>query len=70
MAIRSGASAPAALSLSSLDSGNKIGRISPSGTITEFPVPNLLSEIAAGPDGNLWFTEDSGNKIGRITSDK
>ena len=23
--------------------------------------------ITAGPDGNLWFTEDDGNKIGRIT---
>jgi streptogramin lyase len=24
-------------------------------------------EITAGPDGNLWFTEQSANKIGRIT---
>ncbi len=24
--------------------------------------------IAAGPDGNLWFTENSGNKIGRVTT--
>src|SRR5438876_2725288 len=24
--------------------------------------------ITAGPDGNLWFTENSGNKIGRITT--
>src|SRR5258705_152010 len=23
--------------------------------------------IAAGPDGNLWFTEQGGNRIGRIT---
>ncbi len=23
--------------------------------------------IAAGPDGNLWFTEELGNQIGRIT---
>jgi streptogramin lyase len=23
--------------------------------------------IAAGPDGNLWFTEENGNRIGRIT---
>ena len=52
--------------------GNSIGRITPSGQITEFPVPtnNSIPEgIAAGPDGNLWFTETSnvGNKIGRIT---
>ena len=26
-------------------------------------------EIAAGPDGALWFTELLGNKIGRITTD-
>src|SRR5712692_6110866 len=38
--------------------------------ITEFAVPTAASQpalIAAGPDGNLWFTEGSGNKIGRIT---
>jgi streptogramin lyase len=38
--------------------------------ITEFPVPTAASRpytIAAGPDGNLWFTESMGNKIGRIT---
>jgi streptogramin lyase len=40
-------------------------------TITEFPVPTAISQpngIAAGPDGNLWFTETNGNKIGRITT--
>src|SRR6266567_437546 len=50
--------------------GNKIGRISPSGTITEFPVPTAGSYpigITAGPGGNLWFTERDGNKIGRIS---
>ena len=61
-------------------SGNKIGRITPTGTITEFPLPTASGGpvgIAAGPDSNLWFTEtggffplfDSGfpNRIGRIT---
>ncbi len=51
-------------------SGDKIGRITPTGTITEFTVPTASSnpaEITAGPDGNLWFTEFSGDKIGRIT---
>ena len=51
-------------------SANKIGKITPSGTITQYSVPTLLSGpegIAAGPDGNLWFTESSANKIGRIT---
>jgi streptogramin lyase len=40
------------------------------GTITEFSVPTVgstLSAITAGPDGNLWFTENIGNQIGRIT---
>jgi virginiamycin B lyase len=40
------------------------------GHVTEFPLlspHSYPSGIAAGPDGNLWFTEGSG-KIGRITS--
>ena len=40
--------------------GNKIGRITTSGTVTEYPVPTPnsgLGGIAAGPDGALWFTE-------------
>ncbi len=48
-----------------------IGRITPTGTITEFPIPTAnarVNFIAAGPDGALWFTEKSGNKIGRITT--
>jgi peptidylprolyl isomerase len=48
---------------------NKIGRITPTGTITEFPVPTSKSGplgISAGPDGNIWFTEINANKIGRI----
>jgi hypothetical protein len=49
---------------------NKIGRITTTGTITEFAVPTADSSpggIAAGSDGALWFTEQSGNKIGRIS---
>ena len=40
-------------------------------TFTEFLLPNASAEpngIAAGPDGNLWFTEFRGNRIGRITA--
>jgi streptogramin lyase len=46
-----------------------IGRISTSGTITEFTVSGLTSSssIVAGPDGALWFTGVSG-KVGRITT--
>jgi virginiamycin B lyase len=51
---------------------NSIGRISPAGAITEFPVPvsysgSGLEGIAAGPDGNLWFADSGASKIGRIT---
>jgi virginiamycin B lyase len=54
----------------------KIGRITTTGAISEFPIPAeqvLISwgafptSITAGPDGALWFAE-TGNKIGRITT--
>ncbi|HYX44787.1 MAG TPA: hypothetical protein VE760_07065 [Acidimicrobiales bacterium] len=63
----------------------KIGRINKNGVIREFTVPEQAppdfvanpAGIAAGPDGNIWFTEYSflaedtgeqhgGNKIGRL----
>lgn len=51
--------------------GDKIGRITPAGAITEFSMGITASSqprsIAAGPDGNMWFTEINGGKIGRIT---
>jgi streptogramin lyase len=58
--------------------GNKIGRMTTSGAVTEFTLPlspeiapgvtsNRPSGITAGPDGNLWFTEWAGNRIGRMT---
>jgi len=54
----------------------KIGRITPSGEITEFVVPSNASAVSAsgpwgitaGPDGNLWFADYSGAQIGRITT--
>jgi streptogramin lyase len=58
---------------------NRIGRVTPAGVITEFPVPPVLdpdtnepddanpSEIAAGPDGRLWFGISNG--IATITTD-
>ena len=42
-----------------------IGRITPNGMVTEYPV-NSPTDVAAGPDGNLWFTNIHGT-IGRIT---
>jgi uncharacterized repeat protein (TIGR01451 family) len=40
-------------------------------SFSEFPVPTARSypqNIAAGPDGALWFTERDANKIGQITT--
>lgn len=56
---------------------NKVARITPSGKLTEYPIPshpeNPLGSgpdgIAVGPDGALWFTEQMGMRIGRITLD-
>ena len=41
-------------------------------TITEFPLPSHGGSpegITAGPDGNLWFTEEYYSKIGMVRSD-
>ena len=42
--------------------GNRIGRITTAGVMTEFPrhrPGSRPSGIVAGPDGNLWFTEQA-----------
>jgi len=36
--------------------------------ITAFEIPTPAAAIAAGPDGNLWFTETTGRNIGRLTT--
>ena len=49
--------------------GNKIGRIKPTGTVTEFAIRTENSRpsgITVGPDGNVWFAEWSANQIGRL----
>src|SRR5262249_14711943 len=49
---------------------NRIGRITTSGQVTEFPIPTSGANpfgITVGPDNSLWFTAEFGNKIGRIT---
>ena len=50
---------------------DQIGRMTPSGKVTEFSAGITSGAgpdgIAAGPDGNMWFTEFDGDRIGRIT---
>src|SRR5579862_597597 len=49
--------------------GNRIGNVTASGTVVEYPLPtahaNPTGIVAAC--GNLWFTETGSNKIGEIT---
>jgi hypothetical protein len=50
---------------------NKVAKVTTSGAFTEFPVPNASSYpngIAAGPDGNIWFTELEGNKLAKVVT--
>jgi streptogramin lyase len=44
----------------------KIGRLTPTGVFTEFPVAGNPTTIASGPDGNLWFHLSPG-QIGRMS---
>lgn len=49
----------------------EIALASPTPTFTTFTTPTAASDpdqIVAGPDGNVWFTENTGNAIGRVTS--
>ena len=48
--------------------GNRVGRISYEGKVSEFPMPASGASainIAVGPDRNLWYTR--GNGLGRVT---
>jgi streptogramin lyase len=49
---------------------NAVGRCTPSGGISEYPLPSANAEpagITAGPDGNMWFSEEFVGKIGRLS---
>ena len=50
--------------------GQKIGKITTTGVITEFPISGAqaLTGIASGPDGNIWFTDEFAGTIGRIST--
>ncbi len=60
------------------DNGNNrntsIGRITPSGVITKFPIPTSRSGVSnitsGGSDRSIWFTETAAGKIGRINVDQ
>jgi streptogramin lyase len=48
-----------------------IGRMTPTGTVTTFPMPgpsHLPAELTVGPDGALWFSEGPGPSVGRVTT--
>jgi streptogramin lyase len=50
---------------------NKVGKITPSGAITEYTIPTadaFPEGITQGSDGRLWFAEYLGSKIGAITT--
>jgi len=47
--------------------GNNVGRITPSGTVTEFSIGTMVLGITTGADGNLWFTSPNATTISRIT---
>jgi streptogramin lyase len=47
-----------------------IGRITPAGVITQFPMGSGHDNVfglAAGADGNVWFIDATANTVGRIT---
>jgi streptogramin lyase len=47
------------------NSGDKVARITPTGTVTQFAVHHKVMGMTLGPDGNVWFY---GNlSVGRIT---
>lgn len=48
-----------------------VGRITPAGAATEYPLPGGATDpfgLAVGPDAGIWFAQAVGNTIGRITT--
>ena len=55
------------------ETGSNIGTITPSGTITEYPLPASSGSvrtvwITVGQDSNLWFSDWGNNAVGKITT--
>ncbi len=51
--------------------GGPLGRMTPSGTVTYYPLPaavasGVVAGLTAGPDGNVWFTLQDADAIGEI----
>ncbi len=47
-----------------------IDRMTPAGNVTQFDLPgpgSFPTQLAVGPDGNVWFTEMQEDRVGRIT---
>jgi streptogramin lyase len=52
------------------NNGMEIVRMTPSGSMSHFPVAGVtgtMKGITTGPDNNIWFTDSYGNHIGRMT---
>ena len=50
--------------------GNRVGRITMDGEVTEYPIPSQTGSpinIAVGPDRQIWYTK--GSLVGRVTPD-
>ena len=50
----------------------RVAKMTPAGDLTEYDIADTdigIFGIAAGPDGNVWFTEYNGNNISVITPD-
>jgi virginiamycin B lyase len=46
-----------------------LARITPSGVVTVFTMPDGLyapDYLTIGPDGYIWFTDEKANRIGRM----
>ncbi|MGH2551901.1 MAG: virginiamycin B lyase family protein, partial [Thermomicrobiales bacterium] len=70
-AIRTGSDGNLWLGITPIMGSPKIYRVSLSGQITGFTLPNPADgviDIVSGPDGAIWFTQESANQIGRITT--
>ena len=48
----------------------RIGRISPDGTLKEFPVENAPLGLSVASDGGVWFGSPAAKRVGRLEPSK